>query len=112
MSYDKAYKKRKTINISNDIQMQCKKFTEISKEATDIVPLFHLPSPLLLIKSAGLKDSYFTRTENTIAEYQADTEYKPLIATVDSNQDKREFKDNIYICGCGCEDCCGCGHDL
>ncbi|MEI6934355.1 protein MceE, partial [Klebsiella pneumoniae] len=42
----------------------------------------------------------------------ADTECNQHIMQIDSAQDKREYGDDNYICGCGCESCCGCGHDL
>jgi len=86
----------------------------MSKEVGDFLILFHSPKSLPFSEKTGLKASYLSRTENTASASQniADTEYNQHIGQEDSSQDKREYEADNYICGCGCESCCGCGHDL
>ncbi|EKS6156210.1 hypothetical protein QCB07_004412 [Salmonella enterica] len=114
MNGNKVQKKTKYISMTNESEVQHQQVTEVSNEAGDFLTLLHSPESLPFPENMELKASYFVRTENTVSEYKdiADTEYNQHIMQVDSTQDKREYGDDNYICGCGCESCCGCGHDL
>lgn len=105
MSCDKVHKKIKNISISNESEVQHQLVIEMGKEVTGILTLFNSPKSLSFPEHAGLKANYFSRTESTVAGYQH-------IALLDSSLDERECGDGNFICGCGCESCCGCGHDL
>lgn len=111
MNGNKAHKKTKNISINNVNEVQHQQVTEVSKEDGDFL---HFPESLPFPENTALKANYSIRTENTVSEYQdiADTECNQHIMQIDSDQDKRDYGDDNYICGCGCESCCGCGHDL
>ncbi|EEM1820017.1 hypothetical protein GKA92_17810 [Salmonella enterica subsp. enterica] len=112
MNCNKAH--RKNISITNKTKVQHQQVTEVRKEPGDVLTLSHSPKSLPFPENTELKANYSERTESIVYEYQniADIEYNQHIIQVDSAQDKREYGDNNYICGCGCESCCGCGHDL
>ncbi|SWW45660.1 protein MceE [Klebsiella pneumoniae] len=114
MNGSKAHKKTKNISINNVNEVQHQQVTEVSKEDGDFLTLLYSPQPLPSPENTALKANYSIRTGNTVSEYQdiADTECNQHITQIDSAQDKREYGDDNYICGCGCESCCGCGHDL
>ncbi|EDT8807972.1 TPA: hypothetical protein MM852_000879 [Salmonella enterica subsp. enterica] len=114
MNGNKAHRKTKNISIDNVNEVQHQQVTEVSKEAGDLLTLLHSPEPLPFPENTALKANYSIRTENTVSEYQdiADTKCNQRIMQIDSAQDKRDYGYDNYICGCGCESCCGCGHDL
>lgn len=114
MNGNKVHKKTKNISMANESEVQHQQVTEVSKEAGDFLTLLHSPEPLLFLENTALKANYSIRTENTVSEYQniANAECNQHIMQIDSALDKREYGDDNYICGCGCESCSGCGHDL
>lgn len=101
MNGNKVHKKTKNISMNNVNEVQYQRLTEVSNEAGDFHTLLHSPAPQPC-------------PENTVSEYQdiAEIECNQPIMQIDSDRDKREYGDDNYICGCGCESCCGCGHDL
>lgn len=105
MSCDKVHRKLKNISIFNECEMQHQQVTEMGKAVTGFLALFNFPKSQSLPENAGLKANYFSIAENTVAGYRH-------ISLLDSSQDERDREDGSYICGCGCESCCGCGHDL
>ncbi|MCT7051964.1 hypothetical protein, partial [Salmonella enterica] len=80
-----------------------------SKEDGDFLTFLHFPESLPFPENTALKANYSIRTENTVSEYQdiADTECNQHIMQIDSDQDKPDYVDDIYICGCGSESCFG-----
>lgn len=112
MNGNKGQKKTKNISMANESEVQHQQITDVSKEDGDFLTLLYSPQPSP--ENTALKANYSIRTGNTVAEYQdiANTECNRHIMQIDAAQDKREYGDDNYICGCGCESCCGCGHDL
>ncbi|EJC3639527.1 hypothetical protein MYX88_004668 [Salmonella enterica] len=112
MNSNKVHNKTKKISMDNVSEVQHQQVTEASKEAGDFLTRLHSPESLPFPENTALKANYSIRTENTVSEYQVivDRECKQHIMQIDSVQDKREYGDDNYICGCGCESCCGCGH--
>jgi len=114
MNGNKVHKNTKKISMGNESEVQHQQVTKVSKEAGDFRTLFHSPAPLPFLENTASKANYSARKENTVFAYQniANTECNQHIMQIDSAQNKREYGDDNYICGCGCESCFGCGHDL
>ncbi|HCM1918998.1 TPA: hypothetical protein N3A33_005057 [Salmonella enterica subsp. salamae serovar 28:r:e,n,z15] len=106
--------KNNNISMNNVNEVQHQQVTKVSKEAGDFLTIPHSPESMQFPENTALKANYSIRTENTVSEYQhiADTECNQHIMQIDSAQDKRDYEYNNYICGCGCESCCGCCYEL
>ncbi|MEF3107865.1 hypothetical protein QFI91_01960 [Raoultella sp. WB_B2P2-3] len=122
MNYNKVYGKELNITVANDLKGLCnlKMKNDVSTPESTIKPhLFQFTQfvPLITGQTEGKYVSIFalySRDINLVAEYQAATVIKDsrCFYPIPSAIVKHEYKDDEYICGCGCDECCGCGHDL